>query len=349
MTIGPRRWNSYFVCGCAGYLVGLAIAMWLADQAGLGVGARLAIALVPLAAFLTAAALSTAIAGYQRIVFYEKAVVAIGLGVVGAHAAGAPWLVALDAATLGVGGFLACGRLGCLRVACCHGRPARWGIRYGADHVDAGLDPRFSGIPLLPVQLADAIAAAVLTVTGCVIARHAVPGAAAAVWTAGYGLARFALESVRGDDRPHALGVSEAQYFAAATTWVALALWPAPPIAAAAIALTAAIVALAIARRAGRPVAYWLARPRHLREIDAILAEPRAERVRTTEGLDVSIHSLPEGALDLVLSHARRSLAARDLGPLVARLGACWRVLEVVDGRTTGLVHIVIRRARETR
>jgi hypothetical protein len=137
VTIGPWRWNSYFVCGVAGYLTGLSLAMWLCRRADLGPASRLVIAVAPAAVFLSALSISTRILGRERIVFYEQALAAAGATSMAAWLAGAPFLVALDIVTMGIGVFLAFGRIGCLRVGCCHGRPARRGIRYGHEHVIA--------------------------------------------------------------------------------------------------------------------------------------------------------------------------------------------------------------------
>src|SRR5678816_96316 len=52
ITIGPRRRNSYFVCGFTGYIVGLVLVMVLCVRAELGMAARLAVAIAPPAVFL---------------------------------------------------------------------------------------------------------------------------------------------------------------------------------------------------------------------------------------------------------------------------------------------------------
>lgn len=346
VTIGPWRWNSYFTCGFCGYLAGLALSMWLCGQAGLAAPARLAIAIAPPVVLLILIRLSTVITGRERIVFYESALVAtVGTALVAALA-GAPVLTALDVTMLGVGALLACGRVGCLRVGCCHGRPFRWGIVYGREHVAAGFDPRLRDVPVLPVQIADGLVAAALTAAGVAVFRSSAPGHATALWIAGYGVSRFGLELLRGDGRPCALGLSEAQWTAAVTACAAVALWPASPIIACASLVAAGAVGLLVARRRTWPHALWLGSPRHMRELDAVLASLAASGVAartTTEGLRVSVHMLPDGTFDVVASHARRALDVTSARRIAAQLGARWQLLDAIAGRAPGLVHLILR------
>src|SRR5688572_13068660 len=210
-TIGPRRWGSYLVCGLAGYLVGLALVTVLAVASGLDASARLILALVPPLTFLIAVRITAVVLGHERIVFYEKAIAAVAAAALAAWIAGDPVAPVADLAVLGVGTFLAFGRLGCFRVACCHGRPARRGVAYRDEHAAAGFPARWVGVRLFPLQLADSALSAALVLSGAMaILGGARPGTATALFSAGYGLGRFALELARGDAaRPYAGGLSE--------------------------------------------------------------------------------------------------------------------------------------------
>src|SRR6185437_11053984 len=117
-----------------------------------------------------------------------------------------------------------------------------------------------------------------------------------------------ALELARGDERPTALGLSEAQWIALATSWLALVLWPIAVIAAIAIALIVAGAALALARGRRWPATYWLASPRHVRELEAAIAS-RAAAV-TSERMRVSVHRLADGSLDVIASREDATLAS---------------------------------------
>src|SRR5262249_36262493 len=68
-----------------------------------------------------------------------------------------PLLPYLDVVILGIGAFLACGRVGCLMVGCCHGRPSNWGVSYRQEHVVARFTPYFAGIRLFPVQVLESL------------------------------------------------------------------------------------------------------------------------------------------------------------------------------------------------
>src|SRR4030095_14367841 len=125
-----------------------------------------------------------------------------------------PVLRYLDATILGVGLFLACGRMGGLRVGCCHGRPARCGVRYRSKHAAAGFAPYYVGVRLFPVQAVES-----LWVLGVVLAGSAsilsgqAPGEALAWYGVTYNVGRFCFEFVRGDpERPYYWGFSQPQW-----------------------------------------------------------------------------------------------------------------------------------------
>jgi hypothetical protein len=115
---------------------------------------------------------------------------------------------------LGIGVFLAFGRIGCYSVGCCHGRPHSHGVKYGQQHVDAGFTWYYKDIPLFPVQLIES-AYVFLTVSAGVILlfNNVQPGTVLIVYTVVYGFMRFILEFFRGDaERRLFQGVSEAQW-----------------------------------------------------------------------------------------------------------------------------------------
>lgn len=337
-TVGRRNWSTYTVLGFTGYLVGSAFAGVLAAAWGLGLGERLVVLLAPPASFVAAITVATAVKGREWIVFYQAAfsaiaaVLALGLAIDGRIAR------MLDVAVLGIGVFLVFGRLGCLHVGCCHGRPARRGVRYGAAHVAAGFWPRWADRPLVPVQLVESAASAALVVAALAASRTA--GTAALVYAIGYGLVRFVLERLRGDPaRPYWYGLSEAQWWCAATLALAAAWQPSSWTLVPLGALVAAAAVLIARRRRGELFA-----PPHLRELDrvcdAVLADPAHAR-RETRLVAVSCHPLGGGRLDWVMSSSHPSWSAG----AARRLGAAlWRDAEVVEGRTPGVMHVVAPR-----
>jgi prolipoprotein diacylglyceryltransferase len=330
-TLG--RWSTYTVLGLTGYVVASIVSGVLAWWWELPLGARAIAIIGPPCAFIVVVTVATAIKGREWIVFYQAlfagAAVTAGLGL----ATGAQHLGRmLDIAVLGTGVFLVLGRIGCFHVACCHGRPARRGVVYGAAHVALGLWRRCAHRPVFPIQLVESALALALVVAGLLASE--VPGRGALVFAEGYAIARFALELVRGDpQRPHALGLSEAQWSSLVDPLVCAIVWPTPVTLAILLGLATAAAVL-VARRQTRA----LLQPAHLHELDelcdAILADPAHARRDTSAGVGVSLHALPDGRRDWVLSspHPRlRELATRT-----------WPDGELVAGRTPGLLHVVV-------
>jgi hypothetical protein len=275
-------------------------------------------------------------------VFYRTALAAWLVAVVSALTVGVDAARVSDLVVLLVLAFLAFGRVGCFRVACCHGRPARFGVRYTEAHARLGFPERWIGRPLFPVQLVEAAASAALAVTGTVLlASGATAGAVTEVLVVGYALVRFPLELLRGDAaRPYAAGLSEAQWIAFATTLLVAIVRPAP----------ATIVPTIVLGTASGVVAWWsrsfarsLRHPRHLDEIErtvaALRARPGREPILSSAGLKISVHPLPAARLDMLWSAAH--LRERDAHALVRDLSLD---AEIVPGQAPGLFHVVMER-----
>jgi Prolipoprotein diacylglyceryl transferase len=342
------RWSSYQILGGIGYVVALVLTMILATLAGLGIAARLVVSVVPPLAFLLGVKLSDRVFGYERIVFYEQAILALAAAAVMAALGGAPVGACLDLVSLGLGTFLVFGRIGCLMVGCCYGRPARRGIRYGEAHAHAGFPARLVGQPLVPLQLLDSALSLGLVVAGVVVALdyHA-PGDVTVLYFGGYGVGRFALELWRGDPaRPYFLGVSEAQW-TALVLGVALAIarpgWLA--IVASAALLGVGVIVLVVARRRLLLPHFWLTSPWHVEEVSRAFHRPASPDVAvTTLGLRLSMHELPGQRRDVVVSLPASPLSERAVKSLIWQMGLAGRPgVEVRPGATAGLVHILTR------
>lgn len=112
------------------------------------------------------------------------------------------------------------GRIGCFLNGCCHGHPVEgaWpSVRFPAD---SAADHLYGASPVHPVQLYEA--GGNLLLYGMLLSfwflpRRLRPGSVVAAYAAGYGMIRFALEFLRGDDRQRHAGLSTAQ-------WMSLAL-----------------------------------------------------------------------------------------------------------------------------
>jgi hypothetical protein len=323
LRVGPSRLSvsTFQLCGLVGLAAAVAVALGVCSARGLSLGVESAIILVSIAVFFLLAFATKAVTGAEALIYYhhEIAVLCAAAGV--APLLGAPVLGHLDATALGLGAFLACGRVGCLSAGCCHGRPAAHGIQYGDAHVAAGFPGYLSGRTVLPVQALEAGGVAALVLAGLVLVPDT-PGAAFGLYVSGYAVLRFGLEMLRGDpQRPYWHGLSEAQWtslFVALTITALAAAGLVPGLPLHAICAAAQVLAIPLA---GRPPRRLLD-PRHVRELAGRLTAPRAgaePRVVTTSlGVQVSVGVTAE-VTHVTLSRVGRPWSADETDAL-ARL-----------------------------
>jgi prolipoprotein diacylglyceryltransferase len=219
LTVRGKSYPAFHVCGVAGLGCALATACLMARLLGLSPWVVCGVAAAGVAAFLFLAMAVKVLTGGERLTFYHHAAAVLASAAALTSAAGLPVLPYLDVTALGLGAFLACGRVGCLLVGCCHGRPHAWGVRYGAAHAAEGFAARYVGVRLFPVQACEALWALGVVAAGTVVALGAGrPGEALAWCAVCYAAGRFCLEFMRGDaERPFWLGFSESQ-------WISLAV-----------------------------------------------------------------------------------------------------------------------------
>jgi prolipoprotein diacylglyceryltransferase len=216
-TLFGRTWPFYGLFVSSGTIAGILFAISLSIAAGTpllptaaGLGAGL----------LAAGALAVAteiLVGREVYTFYhyQLAVLAAAGGVLAI--VGRPVLPVLDAIGLALGLVQAFGRLGCFMAGCCHGRPSRWGVRYGRTHADHGFARELVDVRLFPIQALESLCLFALAAGGAaLVLSHAPAGVALATYLVGYAGLRFGLEFVRGDAaRRYLRGFSEAQWTAA--------------------------------------------------------------------------------------------------------------------------------------
>ena len=286
----------------------VAVAAAVCGGRDLSLAVQAALIAAAIATFLALAMAMKIALGREALIYYHHAIAVLLVTAIVARILGAPVLDHLDATALGLGMFVAFGRVGCLFAGCCHGRPARAGVLYGDSHADGGPPAYLLGTALFPVQ---ALEAASVTALVALAAATATSGAAVAVYLTGYAVARFGLEELRGDLwRPYRLGLSAAQWTSLAVACVVASLALAGALPHPALHLVAtvalALAALVVARRR----APSLLDSRHVRELSSLLPVPRpgspAVRetslgVRCSAGLDAGrVHytlSRPGGAL----------------------------------------------------
>jgi len=237
------------------------------------------IVLAAIATFFVLVLATKVITGEEKIIYYHHEIAVMVTATLLLWCWRQPVLPFLDITILGVGLFLACGRVGCFLVGCCHGRPHRWGVRYRKQHAEAGFTGYFVGVRLFPIQLTESLWVLFIVGVGVVaVLRGGPPGTALAWYVVTYDLGRFCFEFMRGDpDRPYLWGFSQPQWisvvlmivvvwleqsgFLPLTGWHLLA----------AAVLVAAMLVTATKRRFRRVPKHRLLHPRHVREIAGLL------------------------------------------------------------------------------
>ena len=242
--IGPevRGRPAFTLCGLVGTALAVASGLALAATGGADLGVMVVVSAVACAAFLALALAEKVLCGVERLVYYHHLAAVLGVAALVPWAFGEPVLPFLDAAAVGLGVFLACGRVGCLLAGCCHGRPAGRGVRYTAAHAAEGFPAHLVGVPLVPVQALEAAGVLAIAASGAgLVTAGAEPGTALAWYLSGYAALRFGLELLRGDTpRPYLAGLSAAQWTSLAIALGVAAWRPDAVLVAIAIALAAA-------------------------------------------------------------------------------------------------------------
>jgi Prolipoprotein diacylglyceryl transferase len=290
ITLLGKPRPAFQVCGYTGLLLAFVQSSVLAAHLGLSALTLFGMTGVVILTFLALVMITKVIVGQELIIYYHHEIAVIVAVTVFLRVTGQPPLPYLDVAILGVGVFLAIGRLGCLMAGCCHGRPWRWGVAYGHEHVDAGFPEYLAGVRLFPIQLIESGFALLIVVLGIsAIFDGYPPGTAFTFYVLVYAAGRFCFEFARGDAvRPYLWGFSEAQWtsviVATAEVWAEqVELLPSyswhvvVP-----ILLLAAILIIKLKRRCEQPSRFQLLHPAHIREL--------AEAVQLVEGtLDCSL------------------------------------------------------------
>jgi prolipoprotein diacylglyceryltransferase len=367
--IGGRTWPAYGFFITSGVVLGsgwaVTLAAWRDGRPLFGLG----VVSAGLAAALALALVTKAATGAERFTFYHYQLAVLAAGGALLRSGNQPVLAGLDLLAVALAVTQAVGRLGCLAVGCCHGRATPWGVRYGAAHARAGFPVDLAGVGLFPLPLVESLGTALLAGGTSVLVvsarqpRGTVPGTALALYVAGYAILRFVLERLRGDSRPHLLGLSEAQWtalaaLAAVTGFAAARLLPLAGVGVGAglfaLVLLAAIAVVdrrregggllsgphateiaghlnRLAREARHPVAALAKRPievrttsQRLRLSTGLVGAPDARRVVSFSAEEALIPGPLASAL------ARRLLDSSGLGPagqLVCGNAGVWHLL----------------------
>ena len=377
---GPgKSWSAYQVCGCVGLGLAILQSMILATRSGLAPWVVLAIVVCAVLTFFAVIVVTKIITGEEQIIYFHHEI-AVMLATAGLlWLLGQPILPYLDVTILGIGGFLACGRIGCLMVGCCHGRPYRWGVRYRPDHAEAGFAPYLVGVRLFPIQLVESLHVLWIVVMGIFVFSRRSPGEALAWYVITYDIGRFCFEFMRGDTgRPYLYGFSEAQWISLFLMLGALGAelsgllifhaWHA----AATACMVSVMIATAARRQLRGEAKYRLFHPRHIKEVaeavglfSSLASRPTgfseraiaAEDVRiahTSVGVKISASRIEDGSglIDhFAISHQSDVMSekiARVLGRLVLQLGHYSGPSRIVSQKA-GIYHFLIRPQKLTK
>ncbi len=270
-----KAWHAFRVFSCAGLAFASLFTIVLVAATGRRLESMVTIIITACATFLTLTLIRKILIGRETLVYYhyEIAVLLVTAGLLWLMKQ--PILPYLDITALGIGLCLAFTRIGCQMVGCCHGKPCRFGICYGARHARAGFTPYYVGIRLFPIQAVESLWTFCIVLIGSIlILRNYPPGEALAWYIIMYGLGRFCFEFVRGDpERFYFLDFSEAQWTSlvliSATVWAEFSgilpfhRWHVGALAC--IVLTA--IAVSLRRRFQATDKYHLLHPHHVKEV----------------------------------------------------------------------------------
>jgi hypothetical protein len=210
------RWTypAFAACGYAGFATAIVLAVALTLSLGLSLGVLVLLIVSGVLAYGGVVAVTRMMTGTAALTYYHHEIAILAVATMALRIAGQPELPYLDITVLGVGSVLAFGRMGCLLVGCCHGRPHNWGVRYRARHAVAGFPVYLTGVRLFPIQVVELLLVVGILIVGIAyVLRGDGPGEALTWYVAIYGAGRFWLEFARGDTgRPYAAGFSEAQW-----------------------------------------------------------------------------------------------------------------------------------------
>ncbi|MGH9326230.1 MAG: prolipoprotein diacylglyceryl transferase [Terriglobia bacterium] len=370
IALAGRRWPSFRLYGVTGFLLAVVEAIILTKHLSLPYLVLAGIVGTTILTFLALAIVTKILVGREQLTYYHHEFSVLVIAVLFLWLSKQPVLSYLDVIILGLGLFLVCGRLGCLSVGCCHGRPWRWGTTYSEEHAREGFPSHLIGVRLFPVQAIESLAGLLIVIAGvAILMRRAAPGSALAWYVVSYGIVRFCLEFMRGDaERPYWLGFSEAQwtslFLMASIVWAECAkvlpfeLWHFQ----ATVGLAAAMIVVVLIRNFRKTPKHQLLHPRHIREVSEAVSlitrfSPKRPNysgshsmihiAHTSLGIRISTGVVERGATRVrhyTLSSEKNPLttqAARCLAQLILRLRCANGSAEVLQGGQ-GVFHVLI-------
>jgi len=273
---GAREVPTYRTCGIVGYYLAVIATLAAGLLAGRSLLVLTLLSIVCALSFFSLAYVRMWITGHQDLILLEHVWWALLCSAAALWLLGLPILAYLDDITVGLCFFLAAGRVGCLLVGCCYGRPSGFGIVYGQEFVSEGFPVHLVGVRLFPVQAIEAVGLAVIGASSFVAVHTAPPGTIFVWFLISYSVLRFGLEGIRGDSLPRFAGLSEARWqclagFGAAI-WLSERQRPAVAGVVIVVTLGAAAVAAALAAWRLPAAERRLLGGKHVRELARLVA-----------------------------------------------------------------------------
>jgi hypothetical protein len=353
-----REVPAFRTCGIAGFYAAVVTAFGGGLLAGVPPLVVATVCMTAGLSFFVYALLRRLVTGVEKLVLLEHVWFAEACVAAVVWAEGGPVLRALDVLAVALCPFLAAGRVGCLLVGCCHGRPSSVGIRYGREAVRAGFARELEGVRLFPVPALEAAGLLLVGASGLLALRGAAPGTVLVWFLVAYSVLRFGLEGLRGDERPEWLGLSANRWMCVTEFSVALVLAAHEDGGigrqdAVLLALLAGALAAALAARRVADPRRRLLSASHECELRAVVdtlldhahAGDLSDVATTSAGVVVAASLVPGGAGAAHVSLSRAGTSA-DV-EVMCRLAA--RVLPGVEPQSArltgdGIVNVVVRR-----
>lgn len=275
LHILQKSLSAFYICGYTGFVLALFLSATLVFFQGLSLWVMAGLGVSAIFTFLMLATITKIITGEERLVFYHHEIAVITVATLMLLWWRQPILPYLDVVALGIGLFLACTRIGCLMVGCCHGRPSSWGVCYQEAHASVGFTPYFVGVRLFPIQMVESLWVFCIILVGSVLLFGNYPPGSTLNWyIVAYGAGRFCFEFMRGDaERPYYWGFSQAQWISlllmCAVVWAekfgVLSFYSWHIGATVCIALT--MLGVALLRNLQKTAKHKLLNPHHIKEV----------------------------------------------------------------------------------
>ena len=142
--------STFLVMGYVGLVLASLLAISLVMFLGLSYWVMALLIFTAVNTFLSLNMIVKIIIGKEAIVCFHHQIAVILVTTFLLNLFNQPVLPYLTITMLGVGLFIGMGRIGCLMVGCCHGRPSRWGVCYRHEHAEVGFASYFVGVRFFP-------------------------------------------------------------------------------------------------------------------------------------------------------------------------------------------------------